>query len=68
MKEYEVEITTEVTYTVKVEAEDEDDAADQARYAFTGPCTIMLDDSDESYDGFIHEVWSAEDVHVVEEE
>ena len=62
MKDYEVSITTEITYTVIVPAESEDEAYEIARYDRVGSCTVKLDDSDETYEGIIHDVWSAEDI------
>ena len=62
MKNYEVSITTEITYTVTIPAENEDDAYKIARYDRVGPCTVKLDGSDEIYEGIIKDVWEGTDV------
>ena len=68
MKEYDVSITTEITYTVRVSANDEDTAEDIARDNYVGPCIIILDGSGESYEGLIHDIWSSEDIEVINTE
>ena len=62
MKNYEVSITTEITYTVTIPAESEDEAYKIARYDRVGPCTVKLDGSDEIYAGIIKDVWEITDV------
>lgn len=62
MKDYEVSITTEITYTVTIPAGSEDEAYEIARYDKVGPCTIKLDNSDEIYEGILKDVWTATDI------
>lgn len=68
LNEYTVQIISEIVYTVKVKAKNEDDAEDKARYGYVGPCSIKLEGSEEVYYGNINDVWSGEDVEVVGEE
>ena len=62
MKNYEVSITTEITYTVTIPAESEDEAIDIAYdEAPCGSCLIKFDDY-EPEEGYVHEIYSREDI------
>ena len=62
MKDYEVSITTEITYTVTIPAESEEEAYEIARYDRVGSCTVKLDNSDETYEGIIRDIWQSNDI------
>ena len=63
MKDYEVSITTEITYTVIVPAESEEEAEDIVwNAAPTGPCTFKFDEQGEEEEGYIHPIYSREDI------
>ena len=67
LKEYEISITAEITYTITLPAKNEKDAKDTAwKYAPCGPCKITFDDYNDfdNTSGYIHSIYARSDIVV----